>query len=91
MFLLIVLLLQIPYIQNIVKDEAVAYLEGKIGTDVNIGRIEIGLPKKIILEGVYFESREGDTLLAGEKLDFDTIFKMSNFKPSPHQVGSAPM
>ncbi|OYQ36140.1 hypothetical protein CHU92_10145 [Flavobacterium cyanobacteriorum] len=71
LFLLIVLLLQIPYIQDIVKDEAVAYLEGKIGTDVNIGRIEIGLPKKIILEGVYFESREGDTLLAGEKLAVD--------------------
>lgn len=71
LFLLIVLLLQVPYIQNIVKDKAVSYLEKKIGTDVTIGKIEIGLPKKVILEGVYFESQQGDTLLAGDKLAVD--------------------
>jgi hypothetical protein len=77
LFLLIVLLLQIPYFQNIVKDKAVSYLEGKIGTDVSIGRIEIGLPKKVILEGVYFESQQGDTLIAGEKLAVDiSLFKL---------------
>lgn len=71
LFLLIVLLIQIPYIQNKVKDKAVAYLEKKIGTEVKLGRIEIGLPKKVILEDVYFESQQGDTLLAGEKLAVD--------------------
>ncbi len=77
LFLLIVLLLQIPYIQNIVKNEAVAYLEGKIGTEVKIGKIEIGLPKKVILEDVYFAGQKGDTLLAGEKLAVDiSLFKL---------------
>ncbi len=77
LFLLIVLLLQIPYIQNIVKDKAVTYLEKKIGTDVNIDRIEIGLPKKVIIEGVYFESQQGDTLLSGKKLAIDiSLFKL---------------
>ncbi|MFP9114488.1 translocation/assembly module TamB domain-containing protein [Flavobacterium sp. RHBU_3] len=80
LFLLIVLLLQIPYVQNKVKDYAVNYLEKKIGTEVQIGRIEIGLPKKVILKDVYFESQQGDTLLAGEKLAVDiSLFKlMSN-------------
>ncbi len=77
LFLLIVLLFQIPYFQNIVKDEAVSYLEGKIGTEVKIGKIEIGLPKKVILEDVYFEGQKGDTLLAGEKLAVDiSLFKL---------------
>lgn len=77
LFLLIALSLQIPYIQNIVKNKAVTYLEKKIGTDVNIDKIEIGLPKKVILEGVYFESQQGDTLLAGEKLAVDiSLFKL---------------
>lgn len=77
LFLLIVLLLQIPYIQNKVKDKAVAYLENKIGTDVNVDKIEIGLPKKVILEGFYFESQQGDTLLAGDKLAVDvSLFKL---------------
>ena len=77
LFLLVVLLLQIPYFQNIVKDKAVTYLEKKIGTEVKIGKIEIGLPKKVILERVYFESQQGDTLLAGDKLAVDiSIFKL---------------
>jgi len=71
LFLLIVLLLQVPYVQNIVKDKAVSYLEGKIGTEVKIGRIEIGLPKKVILEGVYFAGQNGDTLIASDKLAVD--------------------
>lgn len=77
LFLLIVLLLQIPYIQNVVKDEVVSYLEGKIGTDVSIESIEIGLPKKVILKGVYFESQQKDTLFAGSKLAVDiSLFKL---------------
>jgi len=71
LFLLIVLLLQIPYIQNVVKDKAISYLEGKIGADVNVERIVIGLPKKVILEGVYFEDQSGDTLISGERLAVD--------------------
>ncbi|WP_116788717.1 translocation/assembly module TamB domain-containing protein [Flavobacterium psychrotrophum] len=77
LFLLIVLLLQVPYVQNFVKDKAVTYLEKKIGTDVKIGRIEIGLPKTVIIEDVYFESQQHDTLLAGEKLAVDiSLFKL---------------
>ncbi|RZJ35921.1 MAG: translocation/assembly module TamB [Flavobacterium sp.] len=71
LFLLVVLLLQVPFVQNFVKDKAVAYIEDKIKTPVSIDRIEIGLPKKVILTGFYFESREKDTLLAGNKLAID--------------------
>ncbi|KGO91954.1 translocation/assembly module TamB domain-containing protein [Flavobacterium subsaxonicum] len=80
LFLLIVLLLQVPAVQNYVKDKAISYLEGKIGTEVRIDKIEIGLPKKVILEGVYFESQQGDTLLAGDKLavDISLLKLMSN-------------
>lgn len=71
LFLLIVVLIQVPYIQNLVKDKAVTYLQNKIGTEVKIGHIEIGLPKTVILEDVYFASQQGDTLLAGEKIAVD--------------------
>ncbi|HEX8270449.1 MAG TPA: translocation/assembly module TamB domain-containing protein [Flavobacterium sp.] len=71
LFLLIVLLIQIPAVQNVVKDKAVTYLEGKIKTPVRIDRIEIGLPKKVIIEGVYFQTQQGDTLIYGEKLAVD--------------------
>lgn len=77
LFLLIVILLQIPAVQNFAKDKAVSYLEGKINTKVEIKTIEIGLPKKIILTGFYFEDQKKDTLLAGQRLAVDiSLFKL---------------
>ncbi|OYU80683.1 MAG: hypothetical protein CFE23_08145 [Flavobacterium sp. BFFFF1] len=77
LFLLLVLLIQIPYVQQRIKDKAVSYLEGKIHTPVRIGRIEIGLPKYIILEDVYLESQQRDTLLSGKKIKVDiSLFKL---------------
>ncbi|MGK4568633.1 DUF748 domain-containing protein [Flavobacterium sp. 3HN19-14] len=77
LFLLIVVLIQIPYFQNIVKDKAVSYLEGKIHTKVAIDHISIGLPKKVVLDGFYFEDQSKDTLLYGKKLSVDIdLFKI---------------
>ena len=68
LLLLLVFFIQVPYVQNKLKNKAVNYLETKIGTDVNIGRIEIGFPKKIIIEDLYLESQQKDTLLFGKKI-----------------------
>ncbi len=77
LFLLIVIAVQIPFVQNILKNKAVTYLEGKLKTPVKIGHIEIGLPKKVILEDFYFEDQQKDTLLAGSKIAVDiSLFKL---------------
>jgi hypothetical protein len=81
LFLLIVIALQISFVQNFVKDKAVTYLEGKIKTKVQVGSIEIGLPKKIILNDFYFEDQAKDTLLAGKSLKIDiSLFELLNNK-----------
>ncbi|WP_419801073.1 translocation/assembly module TamB domain-containing protein [Mucilaginibacter sp.] len=69
--LLIVVLIQVPAVQNFVKDKAVTYLQNKIHTPVRIGHISLGLPKLIVLNDVYFEDQKKDTLLSGEKLKVD--------------------
>ena len=77
LLLLIILLVQVPVVQNLIKNKAITYLEGKIHTKVSIGRIEIGFPKKVILENFYFEDQSKDTLLSGEKLAVDiSLFKL---------------
>lgn len=77
LFLLLIVLIQLPPIQDKIKETAISYLEGKIHTPVSIGSIEIGLPKKIILRDVYFQSQAGDTLLAGEKIAVNiSLFKL---------------
>ncbi|MBC7747984.1 MAG: translocation/assembly module TamB domain-containing protein [Methylotenera sp.] len=91
LFLAVVIAIQIPSVQNYAKSKAVAYLEGKIKTKVTIDRLEIGLPKKVILEGVYFQDQKKDTLFAGEKLAVDiSLFQLMNNKVeinSVHLVG----
>ncbi|WP_366183732.1 translocation/assembly module TamB domain-containing protein [Flavobacterium ovatum] len=87
LFLLIVLALQIPYVQNKVKDAAVSYLESKIKTKVAVGSIEIGLPKKVILNDFYFEDQSKDTLLAGKSLNIDIdLFQLFNNKVQVNSI-----
>lgn len=76
---LLVLIIQIPSVQNFIKDKAVTYLEGKIKTKVSIDKFELRFPEKVILEGFYFEDQQKDTLLAGEKLFADiSILQLLN-------------
>lgn len=77
LFLLLVIALQIPVVQNFAKDKAVTYLENKIKTKVSVGRIEIGLPKDIILQEVFLEDQRKDTLLYAKKIVADiSLFKL---------------
>ena len=69
--ILIVILIQVPAVQNFAKNKAVAFLENKIHTKVKIGHLSLGLPKLIVLDDVYFEDQKRDTLLAGDKLKVD--------------------
>jgi hypothetical protein len=69
--LLVVILIQVPAVQNFAKDKAVTFLQNKIHTKVKIGHISLGLPKLLVLEDVYFEDQKRDTLIAGEKLKVD--------------------
>ena len=68
LILLLIIALQIPAVQRFSKNKAVTYLEGKLKTKVVVNKIQIGFPNDVILEGVYFEDQENDTLLSGKKI-----------------------
>lgn len=75
--LLLLILIQIPAVQNFAKDKIVAYLEDKIHTKVSIEKLSIKFPKQVVLEKIYFEDKEKDTLLAGGKIQVDiALFKL---------------
>jgi hypothetical protein len=71
LILLIFVLIQVPAVQNFVKDKAVTFLQNKIHTKVKIGHISLGFPKLLELDSVYFEDQKRDTLLAGDQLRVD--------------------
>lgn len=81
LFLFLFVAIQIPSVQNFAKDKAVTYLEGKIKTKVSVDSLAIKFPKKVILQGVYFEDQKKDSLFAGEKLAADiSLFQLINNK-----------
>ncbi|MFI5131049.1 MAG: translocation/assembly module TamB domain-containing protein [Chitinophagales bacterium] len=53
------------------KKKAITYLEKKLQTRVSIGKIYIGLPKKVVIEDFYIEDKQKDTLLAAGSLKMD--------------------
>lgn len=71
LLLLVVVLIQVPGVQNFARGKVVSYLEGKLGTKVRVDHLSISFPKKVVLEGVYFEDQHKDTLIAGQRLAVD--------------------
>ncbi|WP_316634406.1 translocation/assembly module TamB domain-containing protein [uncultured Flavobacterium sp.] len=79
LLLLLIILIQVPSIQNYVKDKAINYLQDKIKTKVTLDHISIKFPKDVVLEGFYFEDQKRDTLLAGKRLELDVdLFKLAS-------------
>lgn len=77
LLVLIALSLNIPAVQNFVKDKAITYLKEKTKTEISLESIKIGLPKDIILNKFYIEDKKGDTLLYAQKLAVDiSLFKL---------------
>jgi hypothetical protein len=87
LILLIIILIQVPSVQNFLKNKAVTFIEGKIHTKVAIGHFSLGLPKLIVLEDVYFEDQKKDTLIAGDKLKVDiSLFKLLDHKVEVNEI-----
>ena len=71
LILLIFILILTPPVQSFIRKKVVTYLENKLDTRIEVGRIYVGLPKNIVLENIYVEDRQKDTLLSGEKIKAD--------------------
>ncbi|HKZ68075.1 MAG TPA: translocation/assembly module TamB domain-containing protein, partial [Chitinophagaceae bacterium] len=65
LIVIVFLLILTPPVQNFLRKKVVAYLEKKLETKIEAGRIYVGLPKNIVLENVYIEDRQKDTLFSG--------------------------
>lgn len=71
--------LNIPAVQNFVKDKAISYLKNKTHTEVSLEKINIALPKDVVLNKFFIADLKGDTLLYAGKLSVDiSLFKLLN-------------
>jgi uncharacterized protein involved in outer membrane biogenesis len=69
LFIVIVLSLQIPAIQNFAKGKLVNYLESKIHTKVSLEKVYVDFPNSIVMKNLYLEGQKKDTLLYAKNAD----------------------
>ena len=60
------LILQIPAVQTRIRVAAVSWLEEKLDTTVKLDDIDINIFRHVVLDGLYIQDLEGDTLLDAE-------------------------
>jgi len=73
----IVVLIQTPPVQNFARKKVVSYLQSKLHTKFELEKLRIGFPKKIILENIYLEDLQKDTLLSGGRIEVDiSMFRL---------------
>jgi translocation and assembly module TamB len=65
---IVFILIQTPFVQNYARKKAVSYLENKLKTKVEIGKLDIKFPGAISLQNVFFEDQSKDTLLYGSEI-----------------------
>ena len=66
-FILIAVLIQIPAIQTKIVHFATTYISDKTHTKVGIKNVGISFPKSVVLEGLYLEDLNNDTLVYADK------------------------
>jgi hypothetical protein len=71
LFILVALLIRIPSVQNKLVDYATTFVSRKTHTKVEIKNVGISFPKAVVLEGIYLEDTQTDTLLYAGKVKVD--------------------
>lgn len=72
LLLLLIISIQVPYVQNKLVSRATSFLQTKIGTRVSLDYISLSFPKKLVLGGLYLQGQDTDTLLYAGELKIDT-------------------
>ncbi|HUZ60977.1 MAG TPA: translocation/assembly module TamB domain-containing protein [Hanamia sp.] len=68
LIILAFILIQTSFVQNFARKKIVSYLENKLKTKVEIGKLDIKFPTSISLQNVFLEDQSKDTLLYGGEL-----------------------
>lgn len=68
LIILVVILLQTAPVQNFVRGKVQNYLQSKLKTKVEIGKLDLSFPDYLQLKNVYIEDQTKDTLLSGGQI-----------------------
>jgi hypothetical protein len=75
LFIIIIILIQIPAIQNKIIHKVTSFVELKTNTRVDIERISISYKGAVVINGLFLEDTQKDTLLYAGKAKLQVSFK----------------
>jgi len=67
LFVLVAVLIRIPSVQNKIVHYATSLVSNKTHTKVELKKVSISFPKSVVIEGLYLEDQNQDTLLYAGK------------------------
>ena len=68
LYALIIVLLHIPAVQGMVGREVASALGKKLGTEVKIGRVDLGLPFRLVIDDVTLLDQQNKPMLCAARL-----------------------
>lgn len=75
LFVLVAGIIQIPFVQNKIVSLATTFVSSKTNTKLEIKNISIAFPKTIVMEGLFVEDTQRDTLLYAGKAKVNIVMK----------------
>ena len=75
LFLIVAGVIQIPAVQNKIVNYATGFVSNKTHTKVQIKNLSISFPKAVLIEGLYLEDMQNDTLLYAKKAKINIVLK----------------
>ena len=75
LFVLIAVLIRIPAVQNRIVYFATSFVSNKTHTAIEINKILISFPKSVVIEGLFVEDLQKDTLLFAGRIKVNITFK----------------
>ncbi len=77
LIILVLILIQTAFVQNFARKKVVSYLEHKLKTTVQIGKLDVKFPTAVSLQNVFFADQSKDTLLYGGEIKVNIdMFKL---------------
>ncbi len=82
LFIIALVLLQQPKVQTYITNKVLDRIESNNSADASIEKVNLKLPKSLVIKGFYQSDENGDTLIYADKL----ITKLNLFQPFKKQI-----
>ena len=69
---ILALMLKLPFVQRMVTQRAISYYADRVNTPANLSGLYLDFPTTLVMEGLYLEDQQADTLVYFDELNVST-------------------